>query len=241
MGECFCRDTSPTTDTVLINAMFEVGKIVHDSINALSFDDEIRQIASLLAIFVKKINYGRDFEKQLSFYVECRRAFGNIDSIKNSLVIVATELAMKTLQVIGNHTKRTGAFVRACVAFCFITIPSMDKVFPRLYLYSLSGQVALLNQCLPQSEALFGAAVNLVGDAPPIEEIDKQVLSTANALIQYVSSLASQLIIIPGHPEQGPFFLLEELRLGTWNNYLLYHLFAYHFYARCYCSRSTPL
>jgi predicted RNA-binding protein Jag len=111
--ECFCRDASPTTDVVLINAMFEVGKIVHDSINSLSFEDEIRQISHLLSIFIKKINYGMDLEKQLNFYVECRRAFGNLDSLKSGLVIVATGLAMKTHQIIkGRHTKRTAAFVR---------------------------------------------------------------------------------------------------------------------------------
>lgn len=165
--ECFCRDVQPTTDPVLINTMFEVGKNVHDSINSLSFDDEIRQIAGLLSVFIKKINYGMDFEKQLNFYVECRRAFGNLDSVKQTLVIVAVGLAMRTHQVVkGKHTKRTAAFVRACIAFCFITIPSMDNVFPRLYLYLLTGQSALINQCIPQSEALFEAMITLIEEVP---------------------------------------------------------------------------
>ena len=114
--ESFCKDMSPTTDPVLINVMFEVGKVVHDSINSLSFDDEIRQIADLLSVFIKKINYGMDLEKQLNFYVECRRAFGNLDAVKQSLVIVAVGLAMKTHQVVkGRHTKRTAAFVRVSI------------------------------------------------------------------------------------------------------------------------------
>lgn len=50
----------------------------------------------------------------------------------------------------GHHTRRTSAFVRACAAFCFITIPSLTLVHTRLQLYLLSGQVALLNQCLGQ-------------------------------------------------------------------------------------------
>ena len=117
--ESFCKDTAPTTDPVLINVMFEVGKVVHDSINSLSFEDEIRQIANLISIFIKKINYGMDLEKQLNFYVDCRRAFGNLDAVKQSLVLVAAGLAMKTHQVVkGNHTKRTAAFVRVC-AFSF--------------------------------------------------------------------------------------------------------------------------
>ena len=41
---------------------------------------------------------------------------------------------------------------QACVAFCFITIPSIDDVFVRLKLYLLSGQVAMANQALSQGE-----------------------------------------------------------------------------------------
>ena len=47
----------------------------------------------------------------------------------------------------------------------------MDKVFPRLYLYLLSGQAALVNQCIPQAEALFEAAINLVAEVPEYEGI----------------------------------------------------------------------
>jgi len=210
--ESFCKDMSPTTDPVLINVMFEVGKVVHDSINSLSFDDEIRQIADLLSVFIKKINYGMDLEKQLNFYVECRRAFGNLDAVKQSLVIVAVGLAMKTHQVVkGRHTKRTAAFVRACIAFCFITIPSMDNVFSRLYLYLLTGQSALINQCVPQSEALFEAMIGLIEEVPEYLEVNSQVISASEQLLNFVSSLASELIVVPGHPTEGPLFLVKAL------------------------------
>jgi NADH:ubiquinone oxidoreductase subunit B-like Fe-S oxidoreductase len=45
----------------------------------------------------------------------------------------------------------------------------MDAVFPRLYLYLLSSQVALLNGCLPQGEALIKAAITLLRDVPATE------------------------------------------------------------------------
>lgn len=60
-------------------------------------------------------------------------------------------LSVDTRKIVrGHHTRRTSAFVRACAAFCFITIPSLTLVHTRLQLYLLSGQVALLNQCLGQ-------------------------------------------------------------------------------------------
>ena len=39
---------------------------------------------------------------------------------------------------------------QACVAYCFITIPSLDSITARLKLYLTSGQVALINNCLSQ-------------------------------------------------------------------------------------------
>lgn len=208
----FCKNPQPTTDPVLINAMFEVGKVVHDSINSLSFADDIRQIASLIAIFIQKINYGMDLEKQLNFYVDCRRAFGNLDSVKRSLVLVGAGLAMKTHKIVkGQHTKRTAAFVRACIAFCFITTPSMDDYFERLHLYLVSAQAALVNRCIPQAEALFDAAVDLLEELPSVHEVDKQVLSTERPLVQFMGSFCSLLIAVPGHPEHGPFHRIRRI------------------------------
>ena len=42
--------------------MFTVGKNVHDSINALSFLDEVRQISRLIAAFISKVKISY-FEK----------------------------------------------------------------------------------------------------------------------------------------------------------------------------------
>lgn len=65
-------------------------------------------------------------------------------------------LSVDTRKIVrGHHTRRTSAFVRACAAFCFITIPSLTLVHTRLQLYLLSGQVALLNQCLGQGASLL--------------------------------------------------------------------------------------
>lgn len=41
---------------------------------------------------------------------------------------------------------------QACVAYCFITIPSIEDIFMRLKLYLLSGQVAMANQAFSQGE-----------------------------------------------------------------------------------------
>jgi hypothetical protein len=164
----FAKVDETISDPIMINTFFAIAKNVHDSINALSFADEVRRIAKMVVAFIQKvwaflmhlcllrngaivnslarwqIDFGKDVEKQLNFYVEARRAFANLDAAKGTLVRNVCSLAMKTLQLVaGKHNKETSAFVRACIAFCYITIPSMDDPFVRLYLYILSGQVAL--------------------------------------------------------------------------------------------------
>ena len=58
---------------------------------------------------------------------------------------------METWRLVkGVHTRKTAAFVRACAAYCYITIPSVDNILLRLNLYLLSGRVAVANGALSQ-------------------------------------------------------------------------------------------
>lgn len=121
----------------------------------------------------------------------------------------------------GHHTRRTSAFVRACAAFCFITIPSLTLVHTRLQLYLLSGQVALLNQCLGQgnslrsctrrylfynynkrnnillADACFKAALSLVPEMPKTIDIDGRQKSSEAYLLSYLSNFLSTLLVVP--------------------------------------------
>lgn len=147
---------------------FLVQQAAHDSINTLSFDDERRQVSELLCCFVskvflrdslvcflikfsKKVDFGREVEKQLTFLSDARRAFGNFDTVKARLVHAVAALTMRTLALVGGkHTTRTAPFVRACVANLFITIPSIESVFVRLELYLVAANVALQNGAIGQ-------------------------------------------------------------------------------------------
>lgn len=45
----------PTQDLILINGLLFVAKTLHDSVSALTFDDEKRQIAELILSFIKRV------------------------------------------------------------------------------------------------------------------------------------------------------------------------------------------
>lgn len=58
-------------------------------ISALSLDDERRAVSQTICAYIHKINYGKNFEQQLNFYVESRANFTNLDLVITDLVQVA--------------------------------------------------------------------------------------------------------------------------------------------------------
>ncbi|NWQ80139.1 CP062 protein, partial [Columbina picui] len=187
-----------TKDPVILNALLHVCKTMHDSVNALTLEDEKRTLAALINGFIKMVSFGRDFEQQLSFYVEARSMFCNLEPVLVQLIHSVNQLAMETRKVMkGNHSRKTAAFVRACVAFCFITIPSLSGIFTRLNLYLHSGQVALANQCLSQADAFFKAAVSLVPEVPRMINVDGKMRPSDAFLLEFLCNFFSTLLVVP--------------------------------------------
>eukprot|EP00099_Drosophila_melanogaster_P022366 NP_649826.3 uncharacterized protein Dmel_CG8202 [Drosophila melanogaster] len=194
-----------TCDAVVTNALMYLGKILNDSVNALSVDDERRQIAQLINVFIHKVHFGNDLEQQLSFYVEARGTFSNLDAVYVTLVHAACKLATR------NRSKSTG-FVKACIAYCFITIPSIEAVQQQMNLYLLCGQLALQHLCLGQADACFEAALQLVNELPAATvDFDGKPRSLEPFLVSYMCNILATLIVVPDSPEQGVLYFLRLL------------------------------
>lgn len=202
------------TDAALVQHLLTLCGALHDSINALTTDDERRQLSHLITSFIRQVNFGRDFEQQLDFYVNARAAFSNLDSVLISLVHCVCRLAMATWGVMrGQHTGKTAAFVRACAAYCFITVPSLAVPAARLKLYLLSGTVALINNCLGQGDACMKAAIREVLEVAGSQEFEAGGQGQmAEILRSSVASLSSTLIATPDPPDAvPPLYLLRGL------------------------------
>ncbi|GJQ78307.1 hypothetical protein Trydic_g22145 [Trypoxylus dichotomus] len=211
-----CSGSHHTSDPVITNALIYICSVLHDSVNAMTVEDEVRQIGELLCNIIRKVDYGRDYEQQLSFYVEARGAFSNIDSVLAQLVQCVNTLAVNRRQEVkGNHTKKTGAFVRACAAYCFITIPSISSVKTRLELYLLSGQVALFNYCLGQADACFKAALSII---PEWSQENEKNRYNEQFLTSYVRKFLAVLLVVPDSPDRGVLSLIRVL-LNNIQNY----------------------
>ncbi|XP_037610295.1 VPS35 endosomal protein sorting factor-like isoform X1 [Sebastes umbrosus] len=211
--EVFIRhQVEPTRDPVILNAMLHICKTMHDSVNALTLEDEKRSLALLIIGFIRMVSFGRDFEQQLSFCVEARATFCNLESVLVQLIHTVNQLAMETSRVMrGSHSRKTAAFVRACAAYSFITIPSLSSIFSRLSLYLLSGQVALANQCLSQADAFLKAAVSLLPEVPRSISVEGKLRSSESFLMDFINNFLAMLLVVPDHPEHGVLYLVRGL------------------------------
>ena len=222
LANCGRRTSKAATvsDPVLVHAILEIGRVAHDALDSLSPDGERRHVASLVCGFVDTVDFGRDVERQLGVYVECRAAFHNLDPVLDKVVLEACHLAMCCRKWVagGQHTERTLGFAKACLAFCHVTIPSIGRSFRRLDLLEHCGHVALLNGCLPHADTFFKAAVTHIPDAPRTEastyfgvgEGDREP-HTEPRLVAFVTKLVGALVAVPGHPDHGPFYLVKGL------------------------------
>ncbi|XP_031424755.1 VPS35 endosomal protein-sorting factor-like [Clupea harengus] len=202
----------PTRDPVILNALLHVCKTMHDSVNSLTLEDEKRSLAQLINGFIRLVSFGRDFEQQLSFCVEARATFCNLEPVIIQLIHTVNQLAMETRRVMkGNHSRKTAAFVRACAAYSFITIPSLTSIFSRLNLYLLSGQVALANQCLSQADAFLKAAVSVLPEVPRNISVEGKQRSSEGLLLDFINNFMATLLVVPDHPEQGVLYLVRGL------------------------------
>ncbi|KAK6476164.1 VPS35 endosomal protein sorting factor-like [Huso huso] len=211
--EVFIRyQQEPTRDPVILNALLHVCKTMHDSVNALTLEDEKRSLALLINGFIRMVSFGRDFEQQLSFCVEARATFCNLEPVLVQLIHTVNQLAMETRRVMrGTHSRKTAAFVRACAAYSFITIPSLTGIFNRLNLYLHSGQVALANQCLSQADAFLKATISLLPEVPRFVSVEGKLRPSEGFLLEFLQSFLSTLLVVPDHPEQGVLYLVRGL------------------------------
>lgn len=197
-----------TTDPLVISGMMYICQGLHESVSSLTPDSDVKSVTFSICSVIQKVSFGRDFEQQLNFYVECRASFYKLDGVLANLVYHVNNLSTTATKIVKhNHTSKTSAFIRACAAYSFITIPSISHIETRLKLYLASGQAALINRCITQADAMFYAFVSQIKDFTSVE---KPTLPSSS-LFGFVCNFLSTLLTVPDHPEQGMLYLLRGL------------------------------
>jgi len=203
-----------TRDPILISSIFEICRSVHDHVDPLTAEGERTHSSTLINAFIDKIDYGMDLEQQLSTYVDCRAAFQNLDLVKDKLVCCVAALALRANSIVkGIQNKRTAAFIKACIAYCHITIPSIASEIRKLELLLHCASTALMCQCLPQTDTLLKMAISIIPTVPAylIDPNTSKKSHTSDRMVEFCKNLLSTLLVVPGHPEHGPFYIVQGL------------------------------
>lgn len=125
----FVEENKTLTDGFLIHSVFTIAKTLHDKIDSMSEQAEISRISGTICKIIKKIDFGRDLEKQLNIYTQARGMFINLDEVTEALIYLVVRLAAKCHQFAKmKHNQKTHAFVKACIAYSHITIPTLESV-----------------------------------------------------------------------------------------------------------------
>ncbi|XP_031105596.1 VPS35 endosomal protein sorting factor-like isoform X2 [Ipomoea triloba] len=185
-------------DPTTIQFLFEVSRALHDEINLLSKrDDENREAACLISRFVNMVDYGPDVEHHLEFLLESRGAFGCMNEVKETLVHSCNHLAIKSMR----NDNRHPSFVKSCVAYCEVTLPSISSCLKQLNLYLETAEVALMAGLVLHSEGLIDSVFTCLHNVDQLEEL--QILSYADRVTNLLCKLCSLLVMLPGNPDQG--------------------------------------
>ena len=100
----------------------------------------------------------------------------------------------------GKHNFKTHAFLKACISYVHITIPSVDDNIKQFKLYVLACQVALINNLIGEAESLMKTAISKILDLAEDDELP-QVEDSLHAII-------GQLVLLPDNPGSASGFFL---------------------------------
>ncbi|CAH8347235.1 unnamed protein product [Eruca vesicaria subsp. sativa] len=201
-GFCICESTT-------VQLLFEVSQGLYDATDFVNIkDDDNRQTSHLISRFVEMVDYGTERERHLLFLAECRDAFNGIHELKETLVRSSNTLAVKALKAGNKHIN----FVKSCLAFSEVTIPSVTIPTKQLNLYLETAEVALLGGLISHSDGLVMSAVECLENVTPTDGL-KSV--DADNMASAVCRLCSFLVMVPGNPEKGMLEILKSIFSAT--------------------------
>ncbi|KAF5203371.1 hypothetical protein FRX31_007042 [Thalictrum thalictroides] len=202
-------------DPTTVQMLFDISQTLHDCPDTFSVKaDHNEQQAHLISRFVQLVDYGAAMERHLTFLVECRGAFGRISELKEVLVRSSNKLAMKAIKDANNPVD----FVKSCIAFNEVTIPSISATAKRMNLYLETVEVSLFSGLVCHADGLVYSAIDCLQSVDQSEGLLLQ--NDSNGVLSWIQKLCSLLVIIPGNPEQGvaycPGTILALVESHSW-------------------------
>lgn len=167
-------------EAAVAHTLFVICCRVHDALDSLSSLSERTDATMDICAFISRLGYAvsvdsgahrtseAEEEALLMLYIDCRGAFYKLEPVKTTLTRAVLSLAMHVAQRPSDRrTKSRRNFIKSCLAYAHITIPSIAAPVRKLELLTLAAKVALANNCLPQLDAFLKAAIIQIAELDP--------------------------------------------------------------------------
>ncbi|XP_062169549.1 uncharacterized protein LOC133875428 isoform X2 [Alnus glutinosa] len=194
-------------DPTTIQLLFEISQSLHDDLDFVNVKDDDNQPAHLISRFVHMVDYGTEMERHLTFLVECRGAFGSLNELKETLVHSSNCLAIKALKDAKKHL----SFVKSCIAFSEVTLPSISARIKQLNLYLETAEVALLCGLVSHSDGLIDSGISCLLSLDFID--GSRTSADVEGILSAIQKLCSLLVMVPGNPEKGVTYFPHNILL----------------------------
>ena len=163
---------------------------------------EVEQRACKL---IQMASFGLDFEQHIDFLCHCRAQFHSFPSCVRPLVERALFLIQETQRRVlrsGRHTDKTLAFVKCALAYCTVTIPSMEDPSERIQLFNQSAVIAWQNGCLSHSDTLIRASIEGLMAIPKDD---------SHVMVACFTEILGCCMVLPTPSEKTPLYLVRAL------------------------------
>ncbi|KAL3997677.1 hypothetical protein ACH3XW_11890 [Acanthocheilonema viteae] len=210
-------ELSSANDFQLASQILDICQMLHDSLTALSIDEEKEHAAFYIIRALDRFKLETDPERALDFFVDARAAFSNLDKV---IAYLATKVCCLGLYVVrqGRISHAGETFLRACIAYAFITVASLSSSATKIELYIQIGMLSLASNSLPQTDAILKCSIEVLAAAHDLK---------VSIYRSICSSFLAFLVLVPDPPNKNPLYMfngfLNAIARYPWGNQFLEH------------------
>lgn len=221
-------DGRSISDVYLSYVLLRIVKYIHDgmlfqrSSYSNSNNKEVGTgVEDLIVKMIDKTDFGFDYEGYFNYLCEVRSGIFEMQKVIERVLIEVQRICYGTFSILGGkNTKKSLRFVKVCVAFCQITIPSIKSKERRVGMFVDTAAIALSNNLISEADSIMKNAVTVIS-----EILEESLSSNTNKdknqtnifsngkdrlLLNQIKKLISLLIVLPGNPD-SPFQIISGL------------------------------
>uniref|UniRef100_A0A7S3KFV3 Uncharacterized protein n=1 Tax=Euplotes crassus TaxID=5936 RepID=A0A7S3KFV3_EUPCR len=218
MVDYYLKQDDVFSDSYCMHTVLTIAKVLHDKIDSMSDKKEIERLSEKICTLIKKIDFGRDLEKMLKVFTDARGMFTNLDEVTQYLIYAVLRLAVQANKITkGKHNKKTMAFVKACIAYAHITIPSLFDSKDQIKLFMLTAEVGLMNGLISETDSIIKAILLILN----AQYKNNQDLEAEAKMTEHLLNVIGFLVVMPSNPEnhfEATYVIMNLIEKKVWNN-----------------------